>query len=917
MLHGATTVFSEAIPNTPVETTYTFTVDFEEDIDDNLINGFCEDFAGRCTLRAAIQEANAQVGQDTILIEPGTYLLTQAGTGEDNADTGDLDITDDVIIQATGPGVYIDGNQIDRVFHIPNAGVTVQIEDVTIRNGQAPETINGGGGIYNWGALILKNVTVANNSAGNGVSQGGNGGGINTSGPLTLDNSYIVSNQSGEGTDGSAPSAGGKGGGVYATFSQITITNSIIAYNTTGQGGAGTSGSSGAGGGSGGGLYLGNNTIVTISDSAIHHNSTGSGGSGENNGGPAGNDAGLHFRGDALTMTDVAVYGNSTGSGAAGSNNDGSGGGCGGVGIWYARGVVTLSQSAIYGNTTGSGRYGGLGGGLCYMEPVSDYLTVDNSTISGNTASSGTTSGGNGGGFYTIVNPGTAVYLHNSTISDNEAAGSGGGIYYDFFGSGPLYVRNSILANNSAAGSGPDCSGPLVSQGYSLIEDDSACTITGDTTGNIIGQDPLLGALQANGGATPTQAILPGSPAIDSGHPTECPPVDQRGATRPNAFTGVNRCDMGAFELQGQESSTVPNLPEGTAVIFGGTLVSMTRQIGSADPLTTTVAKLDQPPGGGDPDSGEMAVTWTISATVDSGLDIDVSFCYSDGELGGLTEADLSAYRYDGAAWQEMGGVVNKAENCLLLEGVTAFSQWTLATETPTMPLPQSGEIQGTVTYTGANPAATIIEVGLHTALNDPPVVSQDIPVPGGVYSFTAVPNGSYYVSAFIDLDNSGGPPGPGDLLLFYDANGDDVPDAVTVNGNVLTGIDLTLTDEPAGSGEIQGTVTYTGSNPAATIIEVGLHTALNDPPVVSQDIPVPGGVYSFTAVPNGSYYVSAFIDLNNSGGPPDPDDLLLFYDANGDGEPDMVTVADDVVTNIDLALVEKAYLYLPMVIKP
>ena len=51
----------------------TFVVNSTLDRDDNLTNGFCEDFEGNCTLRAAIQEANAQAGVDTIVIETGTY----------------------------------------------------------------------------------------------------------------------------------------------------------------------------------------------------------------------------------------------------------------------------------------------------------------------------------------------------------------------------------------------------------------------------------------------------------------------------------------------------------------------------------------------------------------------------------------------------------------------------------------------------------------------------------------------------------------------------------------------------------------------------------------------------------------------------------------------------------------------------
>ena len=43
-------------------------------------NGICADSAGRCSLIAAVQEANALAGADTITIPAGTYYLRQAET---------------------------------------------------------------------------------------------------------------------------------------------------------------------------------------------------------------------------------------------------------------------------------------------------------------------------------------------------------------------------------------------------------------------------------------------------------------------------------------------------------------------------------------------------------------------------------------------------------------------------------------------------------------------------------------------------------------------------------------------------------------------------------------------------------------------------------------------------------------------
>jgi CSLREA domain-containing protein len=82
-------------------------------------DGVCDDGAGNCTLGAAIMEANALVGADTITLPTGTYTISIAGTGEDAAETGDLDISDDLTINGAGADTtIIDGGGLDRVFQV-------------------------------------------------------------------------------------------------------------------------------------------------------------------------------------------------------------------------------------------------------------------------------------------------------------------------------------------------------------------------------------------------------------------------------------------------------------------------------------------------------------------------------------------------------------------------------------------------------------------------------------------------------------------------------------------------------------------------------------------------------------------------------------------------------------------------------
>jgi len=115
----------------------------------------------RCTLRAAIIEANALPGADVIIVPLGAYiLLDNPGRGDDGGGLGDLDITDMLTISTPvldiGARPVIDADGLDRVFDIrPGAG-SVQLANLTITNGVADDaTTFAGGGIRAAGPGML------------------------------------------------------------------------------------------------------------------------------------------------------------------------------------------------------------------------------------------------------------------------------------------------------------------------------------------------------------------------------------------------------------------------------------------------------------------------------------------------------------------------------------------------------------------------------------------------------------------------------------------------------------------------------------------------------------------------------------------------------------------------------------------
>ena len=71
-----------------------------------------------CSLREAVIAANANPGTDVIVLGPGNYTLGGA-PGEDHAASGDLDITDDLVILGAGAvSTSIRGGRNDRIFEV-------------------------------------------------------------------------------------------------------------------------------------------------------------------------------------------------------------------------------------------------------------------------------------------------------------------------------------------------------------------------------------------------------------------------------------------------------------------------------------------------------------------------------------------------------------------------------------------------------------------------------------------------------------------------------------------------------------------------------------------------------------------------------------------------------------------------------
>jgi hypothetical protein len=157
-------------------------------------------------------------------------------------------------------------------------------------------------------------------------------------------------------------------------------------------------------------------------------------------------------------------------------------------------------------------------------------VTLTNVTFTGNSAPNVDPANPTSGKGGAIWNAGTMTLI-NVTIANNTAAVSGAGI-----GGNAPTLTNTIVANNS-----PDNCSVAITAGSNNLQ------FPGTTCGGTIPTaDPMLGPL--TGGVYP---LLAGSPAIDTGTNTGCPPTDELGTARPvdgDATPGAV-CDIGAFEF--------------------------------------------------------------------------------------------------------------------------------------------------------------------------------------------------------------------------------------------------------------------------------------------------------------------------------------------------------------------------------
>ncbi len=462
-------------------------------------------------------------------------------------------------IPATDPNITVEGGAIFNrggVVNATNCSFAINTASQPVNTLSQANTVAApakGGAVRNEGGEVnLQDCSLVGNHASGSSGTGstpqngsaGNGGAIDNAGTLNVAYCRFESNVAQGGTAArwsywSGVLAGAGSGGAIYSAGQLTVEATLFSNNSAmgGQGIDATNSSySGASGGAAYGGALCNLGLLAVSDSTFAANSVVGG------------------LGGAGAMGASGLPGGSGGSGGSGGAADG--------GAMFSGGVAGMWNSTFAFNTAigGAGGAGGRGG----------------NGSSGAQGGNGGNGGDGGSGFGAVCDTnGMSSFTNCTFASDSGIGGAGGaggpaglglggapppgvagtnGQAVGGIASGGAFLVNALLASNAPGG---NCNGTFSDVGHNLSSDNTPA-FTSSSSRNLT--DPLLGPLAYNSGATPTMALLPGSPAIDAGDTALAPATDQRGCLRSLGAAA----DIGAYEFNatGTPSISTPPLSE-------------------------------------------------------------------------------------------------------------------------------------------------------------------------------------------------------------------------------------------------------------------------------------------------------------------------------------------------------------------
>ena len=419
-------------------------------------NNICATSTGKCTLRAAIEEANAHPGPDQINI-PAMTIRVNSQLEVRYVYGVDTSVT---IVGAGQSKTIIDGQQKTRVFYFEARTGNHSMSNLTIQNGYnlasptADRWIKNGGGIFSEAKLSLANVLIKNSRAYQGGGIYGEHSFPNPQGVwnITSLNLTNVTIQDSKATSVDGWATGG------ALFSGSLLTaNGLYLYNNTAYVGAG--------------LYQNSPKSVEIQTSTVTNL--------QSSGNVAVDGAGVANDLGNMNITNATIENNQT-TGCRTQDPTCEYGA--GAGIYNNEGAMNLNSVSIKNNTVNQKR--GYGGAIYSRETitltsvtfdnnkaavgaaifngnydnVTNSLTINTSTFKNNVGRDGVNPAYDsmGGAIYNI---GTAIVTH--TLFDHNTAHLGGAIFnYKYMSMTDVSITNGQATYGSGIFNGNYASAP-------------------------------------------------------------------------------------------------------------------------------------------------------------------------------------------------------------------------------------------------------------------------------------------------------------------------------------------------------------------------------------------------------------------------------------------------------------------------
>lgn len=216
------------------------------------------------------------------------------------------------------------------------------------------------------------------------------------------------------------------------------------------------------------------------------------------------------------------------------------------------------------------------------------------------------------------------------------------------------------------------------------------------------------------------------------------------------------------------------------------------------------------------------------------------------------------------------------------------------------------GSISGKVDYLGNQGGQIVVAVFTSTDFDHSEPSAWQVLAATRVFTFAGLPTGTtYYMGSFLDV-NQNMTPDAGEEGANYggwEGNNWGPAPIYLQSGRNVTGADITIYPVFISSqAYVTGIITYGGTRFGNVRVELWPSADFQGQPAALRDLPNGPSSYDATVSGGVSYFIRAFMDLNNNFAP-DADEPKGFYSPSGQGAEPLYAAPNAQLVNVDLEM--------------